>query len=132
MTYYKTHRTFPKKDFYFILDSEAKKNFMDASFPTVTKYSDYMDCLVGIKGKRIFHAENFSRNVLLPEYEDKDKPCVYTFTPLHYDASIFGYVVVKDAIEFLIDTTLNHYMIQMNGNLEQYRKNCKLDEMNKA
>lgn len=132
MNYYKTHKTFPKKDFYFVLDSEAKKCFMDVSSPSVTKYSDIMDCLVAIKGKRIYTKEKFTRKELVPDFIDSGKPAVYTFTPLHYDASIFGYIVVKDGIEFLIDQTLNHYMIQMNGNLEQYRKNCKLDEMNKA
>ena len=132
MNYYKYNRTFADKDFYFILDSEAKNSFIDASFKGTKQFSDYMDCLVGIKGKKIFSKEHFSRQDLIPDFDDKAKPSVYTFTPLHYDDYIFGYIVVKDAVDFLIDTTLNHYMIQINGNLEQYRKNCKLDEMNKT
>lgn len=132
MNYYKFNKTFADKDFYFILDSEAKKSFMDTSFQNIKKYSDNMDCLVGIKGKKIFSKEHFPRQDLIPDFDDKAKPAVYTFTPLHYDDSIFGYIVVKDAIDFLIDTKLNHYMIQINGNLEQYRNNCKLDEMNKT
>jgi diguanylate cyclase (GGDEF)-like protein len=51
---------------------------------------------------------------------------------MHYDDNLFGYIVLSDAIDFIQDTSLNHYMIQMNYNLEQYRKNCKLNEMNKA
>ena len=132
MNYYSSNRTFADKDFYFILDSEAKKNFIDTSFKGIKKYSDYMDCLVGIKGNNVFSKEHFPKQDLIPDFDENDKPAVYTFCPLHYDDSIFGYIVVKDAFDFLIDTSLNHYMIQINGNLEQYRKNCKLDEMNKA
>lgn len=37
-----------------------------------------------------------------------------------------------DASEHIRDTTLNHYLLQLNSNLEKYRQNLHLDEMNKT
>ena len=91
-----------------------------------------MCCLVAVKDNKPAYIGDFNRKELIPGYKKGDKPVVYTFTSMHFDDNLFGYIVLSDAIDLIWDCSLNHYMIQMNYNLEQYRKNCKLNEMNTA
>ena len=51
---------------------------------------------------------------------------------MHFDEALFGYIVTANSLSSIQDMTLNKYMIQLNYNIEQYRKNCRLDEMNKT
>ena len=132
LDYYSKNNNFPGKEFYFILDTNARKTLISSSFPIKTSFSEKMCCLVAVKDGKPDYIGDFKRTELIPNYKKNDKPVVYTFTSMHFDDSLFGYVVLSDAIDLIWDTTLNHYMIQINYNLEQYRKNCKLDEMNKA
>ena len=132
LNYYKNTTYFPGKDFYFILDDNARKNFISSSFPIKKEFSDKMCCLVAVKNGNAEYVGKFDRKELFPGYKKADKPMVYCFTSMHYDDNLFGYIVLSDAIDFIQDTSLNHYMIQMNYNIEQYRRNCKFEEMNKA
>ena len=130
--YSKTDNNFAGKEFYFILDSSARKTLISSSFQIKKEYSENMCCLVAVKNDKPEYIGDFKRKELIPNYKKSEKPVVYTFTSMHFDDNIFGYIVLSDAIDLIWDTTLNHYMIQMNYNLDQYRKNCKLNEMNKA
>ena len=132
LEYYSKANNFAGKDFYFILDSSARKTFISSSFPSKKTYSDKMCCLVAAKKNQASYIGDFERRLLIPDYQKGGKPAVYTFTSMHFDDNLFGYIVLSDALDLIWDTSLNHYMIQMNYNLEQYRKNCKLEEMNKA
>jgi diguanylate cyclase (GGDEF)-like protein len=132
LEYYSKANNFPGKDFYFILDSSARKTLISSSFAIKKTYSEKMCCLVAVKDDKPEYLGDFERKKLIPDYQKSDKPLVYTFTSMHFDDNLFGYIVLSDAIDLILDTSLNHYMIQMNYNLDQYRKNCKLDEMNKA
>ena len=132
LEYYSNHNNFPGKDFYFVLDCNARKTLISSSFPIKNTFSDKMCCLVAVKDGKSEYIGDFKRKELIPGYEKSDKPVVYTFTSMHFDENLFGYIVLSDAIDLIWDTSLNHYMIQMNYNLDQYRKNCKLNEMNKA
>ena len=132
LNFYKEVNNFKGHDFYFILDDNARKTLKSSSFPIKKTYSQKMCCLVAVKGGEATYAGDFKRKELFPGYEKGDKPMVYTFTSMHYDDNLFGYIVLSDAIDLIQDTSLNHYMIQMNYNLEQYRRNCRFDEMNKA
>ena len=71
------------------------------------------------------------RKELIPGYVKKAMPSVYVFTSMHFDEALFGYIVTSNSLESIRDRTLNKYMIQLNYNIEQYRKNCRLDEMNR-
>ena len=132
LKYYKEKNNFKGHDFYFILDENARKTIKSSSFPIQKKYSNKMCCLVAVKDGNAEYKGDFSRKELFPGYEKGDKPKVYTFTSMHYDDNLFGYIVLSDSIEHIQDTSLNHYMIQMNYNLEQFRRNCRFDELNKA
>ena len=132
LNYYSRANNFPGKEFYFNLDSNARKTFISSSFQIKQTYSEKMCCLVAVKDNKASYIGDFKRKELIPNYKKEKKPVVYTFTSMHFDDNLFGYIVLSDAIDLIWDTSLNHYMIQMNYNLEQYRKNCKLDEMNKA
>ena len=132
LEYYSKTNYFAGKEFYFILDSSARKTLISSSFQIKKEYSENMCCLVAVKNDKPEYIGDFQRNELIPNYKKGDKPVVYTFTSMHFDDNLFGYIVLSDAIDLIYDTSLNHYMIQMNYNLEQYRKNCKLNEMNKA
>ena len=132
LNYYQGTNNFSGKDFYFNLDTNAKKTLISSSFQIQKEYSEKMCCLVAVKDNKPSYIGDFNRKELIPGYKKGDRPVVYTFTSMHFDDHLFGYIVLSDAIDLIWDTTLNHYMIQMNYNLEQYRKNCKLDEMNKA
>ena len=132
LEYYSRSNNFGDKDFYFILDSNARKTLISSSFPIKTSFSEKMCCLVAVKDGKPEYIGDFKRKELIPNYKKEDNPSVYTFTSMHFDDNIFGYIVLSDAIDLIWDTSLNHYMMQINYNLEQYRKNCKLDEMNKA
>jgi len=130
--YYKNQSNFKDRDFYYILDDNARKTFISSSFPIKTSWSKKMSCLVAIKDGEARIIGDFSRSHLIPEYKKGDKPAVYTFTSMHYDDNLFGYIVLGDALDLIENRVLNHYMIQMNYNLEQHRKNCRFEEMNKA
>ena len=132
LDYYSKTNNFAGKDFYFILDSSARKTLISSSFKIKQEYTDNMCCLIAVKDNKAEYAGDFKRKELIPNYQKGAKPVVYTFTSMHFDDNLFGYIVLSDAIDLIWDTSLNHYMIQINYNLEQYRKNCKLDEMNKA
>ena len=132
LDYYHKTNNFPGKEFYFNLDCNARKTFISSSFPIKKTYTEKMCCLIAIKDDKPEYVGDFNRKELIPNYKKGEKPVVYTFTSMHFDDNLFGYIVLSDAIDLIYDTSLNHYMIQMNYNLEQYRKNCKLNEMNKA
>ena len=132
LTFYKENKTFPGNEFYICLDSTAKKSLISSSSPMQSFYSDDMYCLVAKKDTKTWCPGKFNRKDLIPGYKKSDKPVVYTLCSIHYDDSLFGYFVISDAIEQIKDTTLNHYSGMMNYNFEQYRKNCKLEEMNRT
>ena len=132
LEYYSKSNNFPGKEFYFNLDSNARKTLISSSFPIKNTFSEKMCCLVAVKDDKPEYVGDFKRKDLIPNYKKGDKPVVYTFTSMHFDDNLFGYIVLSDAIDLIWDTSLNHYMIQINYNLDQYRKNCKLNEMNKA
>ncbi|MBR5400560.1 MAG: GGDEF domain-containing protein [Treponema sp.] len=132
LNFYTNSNNFKGHDFYFVLDDSARKNLMSSSFPAQKKYSDKMCCLVAVKNDKAEYVGDFDRKDLFPGYTKGKKPKVYTFTSMHYDDTLFGYIVLSDAIDHISDTSLNHYMIQMNYNIEQYRRNCRFDELNKA
>ena len=132
LNFYKSSNNFKGHDFYFVLDDNARKNLMSSTFKIQKHYSDKMCCLVAVKDDNASYVGNFKRKELFPGYSKGKKPKVYTFTSMHYDDNLFGYIVLTDAIDLIRDTSLNHYMIQINYNIEQYRRNCRFDEMNKA
>ena len=132
LSFYKEKNNFAGKDFYFILDDNARKNFISSSFPIKQEYSDKMCCVVAATNGQAEYIGDFDRSELFPNYKKGDKPSVYSFTSMHFDENLFGYIVLSDAINLIEDTSLNHYMLQMNYNLEQYRRNCRFEEMNKA
>lgn len=133
-TFYLGNHEYEGSEFYFILDTNTENAFKDDKFPLKKSYSDVMTCLFGMReDKRIeLNNEEFSRTELFPGYVKRSNPVVYTFTSLHYDDNLFGYFVMTDSMEHIKDSTLNRYMTQMNYNIEQYRQNCKLDEMNRT
>jgi len=130
LNFYSTHRSFEGNEFYFIIDENAHKAFKSTSLSMQDSFSDKMHCLVAVKNGKAEYKGEFLRKELIPGYEKGEKPTVYTFTSMHYDDKLFGYIVTSDSIESIKDRTLNQYMIQVNYNLEQYRNNCRLDEMN--
>ena len=119
-------------EFYFILDDNTHKHFIQSSNPVLHTYSDKMHCLVAVKDGKCSEPGDFMRKELIPGYGKKKKPSVYTFTSMHFDADLFGYIVTSNSLESIQDRTLSKYMIQLNYNIEQYRKNCRLEEMNRS
>ncbi len=132
INFYSKNKSFKGDEFYFIIDDNTRKNLISSSFPIQKTFSEKMDCLLAVKGDEITSPGEFLRKDLLPDYKKTEKPVVYTFTSMHFDDNIFGYIVTSDSIEDIQDRTLRLYMIQMNYNIEQYRKNCRLEEMNRA
>ena len=130
--FYKNNHSYEGDDFYFVLDSATVKAFTDTSFPLKKHFSKTMQSIVAMKNGEIQDFNEFNRNDVIPGYEKKDKSVVYIISSLHYDDNLFGYLVMKDAVEAMRDTSHNHYMMQMNYNLEKYRQNNHLEEMNKA
>lgn len=119
-------------NFYIIIDSNAMKSFKNSSFSVKKTFSKKMECLVGIADGKFGEFKPFNVNDIIPEYSKKDTPFVYTICSLHYDDYVFGYIALTDALNHIADNSLNNYMLQMNNNLEKYRQNSKLEEMNKA
>lgn len=130
--FYSKDHSYESNNFYFVIDSNTMKVFKNSSFGIAKQYSQKMHSVVAINDGKIEKYEDFDRNQIIPEYKKKKNPQVYTICSLHYDASLFGYLVMGDAIEHMKDTTLNHYVMQLNNNLEKYRQNNYLDEMNRA
>ncbi len=132
LNFYSMHESISGKDYYFVIDENAQKALKSSSFPMKNTYSDKMYCLVSRKDGKTKYTGKFSRKNLIPGYEKGDNSTVYTFTSMHYDDKLFGYIITTNSVECIKDRTLNQYMIQVNYNLEQYRNNCRLDEMNRA
>ena len=132
LKFYSEKNNFKGHDFYFVFDDIARKALISSSFPLEKHYSDKMCCLVAVENGSASYRGDFPRSELFPGYKKGDKPMVYTLTSMHFDDHLFGYIVLSDAIELIRDTSLNHYMMQMNYNIEQYRRNCRFDEMNRA
>ncbi|MBO4704477.1 MAG: GGDEF domain-containing protein [Spirochaetaceae bacterium] len=119
-------------EFYFILDDNTYKHFIQSSNPVLHTYSDKMHCLVAVKDGKCSEPGGFMRKELIPGYGKKKKPSVYTFTSMHFDDALFGYIVTSNSLKSIQDRTLSKYMIQLNYNIEQYRKNCHLEEINRS
>ncbi len=132
INFYSSNKSFKGDEFYFIIDDNTRKNLISSSFPIQKNYSEKMDCLVAVKDEKITSPGVFLRKELFPGYKKTEKPVVYTFTSMHFDDNLFGYIVTSDSIESIRDRSLKLFMIQMNYNIEQYRKNCRLEEMNRA
>ena len=130
--FYSSNRSLRGDEFYFVIDNGAKRNIIQSSLPVMDEYSDTMNCLVAVKESVISVPGEFPRSELIPGYEKSVQPAVFTFTSMHFDEHLFGYIVTCDSIESIRDRTLNLYMMQMNYNIEQYRKNCRLEEMNRT
>lgn len=131
LSFYKTHKPFSSGDLYVVLDCEVQKALINST-EVPKAYSDKMTCLVSVKNHKAKYEGEFSRRELIPGYKKGKNPELYIFTPLHFDDLMFGYIVMTNAIQQIKDTTLNHFMMQVNYNIEQFRKNCKLEEMNSA
>lgn len=130
--YYGLNHNYEGDNFCFVLDSNAIKSLNDSSFEMKKEYSDRMKCIVCINNGKFEECNEFDRKILLPYYEKQDKPMIYSVTSLHFDDYLYGYIVMGNSEEHIEDTTLNHYMLQMNSYLERYRQNSRLDEMNRA
>ena len=132
LKFFTSHKPINLGKFYFILDSKATKTLINSSFPVPKKFSNKMDCIVAVKNNIAEYKGEFNRKKMIPDYKKGNSPEVYTFTSLHFDDMIFGYIVQNNAIPLIKDMRMNHFMTQINFNIEQFRKNCKLEEMNKA
>ncbi len=119
-------------EYYFVLDDNTRKHFMQSSNPVHHTYSDKMHCLVAVKNGKFSEPGEFKRKELIPGYGKNKKPAIYTFTSMHFDDDLFGYIVTGNSLESIQDRTLSKYMIQLNYNIEQYRKNRRMEEMNRA
>lgn len=131
-SYLKTKHSFEGDDFKFILTDNTLKALKHSSFPLKKTYSEKMHCIVSIDDGKFVEYEAFSRDELIPGYLPDEKQHLYTFCSLHFDDNLFGYLVLGDVTKQVMDTSLNHYLMQMNSNLEKYRQNARLDEMNKT
>lgn len=130
--YLKTKHSFEGDDFKFILTDSTLKALQHSSFPLKKKYSEKMHCIVSIEDGEFVERDAFSRSELIPGYVPDDRQRLFTFCSLHFDDNLFGYLVLGDVTQHVKDTTLNHYLMQMNSNLEKYRQNARLDEMNRT
>ena len=132
LNFYQTHHTYNHNDLYCILDSEAKKTLLSSTFPVPKGFSNKMICLVAVKKDVASYVGEFSRKELIPGYKKGKKPVIYALTSMHFDDNVYGYIVLSNPMKQIKDTTLNHFMFQVNFNIDQFRKNCRLEEMNKA
>ena len=131
-SYLKKHHSFEGDNYNLILTDSAIKTLSDSSFKMKKNYSDKMHSIVTIDKGVIKNIDEFNRPVLIPNYEESGESKFYTFTPLHFDDYIYGYLVMGDAETQISDTSLHHYLVQLNSNLEKYRQNLNLDEMNRT
>lgn len=132
IAYLKSKHTFEGDNFKLILTDSTMKAFKHSSFPLKKVYSKTMHCIVSIDNGEFTQYEPFDRRHLVPGYNPEGKPDVYTICSLHFDDNLFGYIVLGDMMKQINDTTLNHYLLQLNSNLEKYRQNARLDEMNRT
>lgn len=130
--YLQEKHSFEGEDFNLIITDSAIKTLIDSSFSMKKVYSKKMHPLVTLENGKIIKEKDFERPVLIPNYKESFGNKIYTITSLHFDDNLFGYCVMGDASEHIRDTTLNHYLLQLNSNLEKYRQNLHLDEMNKT
>lgn len=131
-TYFKNHHSFEGDNFNLVLTDSALKTLTDGSFPMKKTYSDKMHALVTIDKGVFKNLDEFKRPVLIPNYKETKESKFYAFAPLHFDDYIYGYLVMGDAETQISDTTLHHYLLQLNSNLEKYRQNLHLDDMNRT
>lgn len=102
-------------------------------------YSDKMNMVVrrsrmenGEMDRTIAEERFFDTSLMLPEiWEDRDKPCAFMFTPVHFQTRCLGYLVVE------YDTPKVHpdYYWRWQRNLcailETMRRYIKMDQINK-
>lgn len=131
-SYLRTKHSFEGDDFKFILTDSTLKALKHSSFHLKKTYSEKMHCIVSIDNGEFTNYETFNRSELIPGYSPDENKRLFTFCSLHFDDNLFGYLVLGDVTNHVKDTTLNHYLMQMNSNLEKYRQNARLDEMNRT
>lgn len=129
---YSKDHSYEGSPFYICIDDNAYKSFSNSSFKLKKDYGKKMHCIVAIEDDKHVDYKFFPREKLLPFYDENRAATLYTFTSLHFDDSLFGYLVTTNNETRIKDTTLHHYMLQLNSNLEKYRQNCQLEQMNQA
>lgn len=130
--YLQDNHTYEGDDFNIVITDSAIKTLIDSSFSMKKVYSKKMHPLVTLEKGKVIKEKDFEQPILIPNYKETSENKIYTITSLHFDDNLFGYCVMGDASDHIKDTTLNHYLMQLNSNLEKYRQNIQLDEMNKT
>lgn len=96
-----------------------------------TSFSEKMYTIYGKYDGVDYSHTSFNKKELLPFKVEKESPSLFTFFPLHYDTSIFGYIVFEDALDLFLELKLSQYSDKINHSLENFRQNVALANANK-
>ena len=129
--YFEHSHEYERDGFAIVMEKAYAKNIYspDADLKT-TGYAETMSVPVMIKKGHVGGISEFKTRELVPGYKKTSKTHIYIFSSLHSRNNIFGYVVMKDAIDHIEDRSLYTYMSRMGESFEKYRKIMRLDQVN--
>ena len=95
-----------------------------------TGFGKSMTVPVAVDKGGVFGLEDFESSSLIPGYRRGRKTHIYVISSLHSRNNIFGYVVMRDAMQHVEDRSLYPYMSRLGESFEKYRKIMRLDHVN--
>ena len=129
--YFRHHHDYERDGFAIVLEQTYGQNiYSDDIDLKGSGYGKTMKVVVAISRNKTFGMDDFETRSLIPEYKNSKSSHVYVISSLHSRDNIFGYVVMKDAMDHVEDRSLYSYMSRLGESLEKYRKIMRLDQVN--
>ena len=129
--YFRSNHEYEKDGFAIVLNHAYAQNiYSDDIDLKEMGYDRSMKVVVALSKNKAYGVDDFETQKLIPQYKNTKGSHVYVISSLHSRNNIFGYVIMKDAMDHVEDRSLYAYMSRLGESFEKYRKIMRLDQVN--
>lgn len=129
--YFKANHEYERDGFAIVLKHAYAQNiYSDDTDLKEMGYGRSMNVVVALSKNKAYGIDDFETKDLIPQYKNTKGSHVYVISSLHSRNNIFGYVIMKDAMDHVEDRSLYAYMSRLGESFEKYRKIMRLDQVN--
>ena len=129
--YFKANHEYERDGFAIVLKHAYAQNiYSDDTDLKEMGYGRSMNVVVALSKNKAYGIDDFETKDLIPQYKNTKGSHVYVISSLHSRNNIFGYVIMKDAMDHVEDRSLYAYMSRLGESFEKYRKIMRFDQVN--
>ena len=129
--YFRSNHDYERDGFAIVLNHAYAQNiYSDDIDLKEMGYDRSMKVVVALSKNKAYGVDDFETQKLIPQYKNTKGSHVYVISSLHSRNNIFGYVIMKDAMDHVEDRSLYAYMSRLGESFEKYRKIMRLDQVN--